>query len=88
MFVGNLPWDAVWQELKDLARSQAGIEAARADVPVNDAGRSRGFGILEFASASDAAKAISSLNGIEFKGDYGHQELYQFLSDNMESDFC
>jgi RNA recognition motif-containing protein len=68
VFVGNLPWDVVWQELKDFARSCAGVEVARADVPLNDAGRSRGFGILEFASAGDAAKAISSLNGIEFKG--------------------
>lgn len=71
--VGNLPWDASWQELKDLARqccaNNGGADVLRADVPVNDAGRSRGFGVLEFASAADAATAIRSMNGVEFKGD-------------------
>jgi RNA recognition motif-containing protein len=55
-----------WQDLKDLCR-QAGV-VVRADVLTNPDGSSKGYGLVQFASARDAAAAIQMLNGRVVEG--------------------
>lgn len=66
VFIGNVPYETTWQELKDFCR-RAG-EVSFADIPTNNEGKSRGFGIVGFASAADAANAIEVLNGGFLRG--------------------
>ncbi|KWU43023.1 hypothetical protein RHOSPDRAFT_10099, partial [Rhodotorula sp. JG-1b] len=62
LFVSNLPFRVRWQDLKDLMRKCGTV--LRADVALNPAdGRSRGFGVVLFAKAEDAAKAIATYHG-------------------------
>ena len=62
--VGNLSWDCTWQHLKDYFRLFGTI--TRADVMTNQEGKSKGTGIVEFASYEDAEEAIRSLHNTEF----------------------
>ncbi|KAL7335401.1 hypothetical protein PS15p_200880 [Mucor circinelloides] len=64
LFVGNLPFNCQWQDLKDLFRHCGRI--IRADVVLNFEGRSRGFGTVLFSSHEDAKKAIEKFNGFEY----------------------
>ncbi|BGP55142.1 hypothetical protein JCM8202v2_002739 [Rhodotorula sphaerocarpa] len=62
LFVSNLPFRVRWQDLKDLMRKCGTV--LRADVALNPTdGRSRGFGVVLFAKAEDAAKAIATYHG-------------------------
>lgn len=61
VYVGNIPWDWEWQELKDLAKVYGDVEYV--DVPETRDGKSKGFGIVKFANASDGKAAIEELNG-------------------------
>lgn len=71
LYVGELAWSVSWQDLKDHFK-QIG-EVLRADVATEEGGRrSKGFGFVEFASAHDAARAVSQLNGSNLKG----REIY------------
>lgn len=42
LYVGNLPFNVQWQELKDMFRHVGNV--VRAEVQVDNVGRSRGFG--------------------------------------------
>ena len=53
-----------WQDLKDHFRG-AGLDVTHADVMMEHDGRSKGCGIVSFASARDAANAINTLNQSE-----------------------
>ena len=64
--MGNLSWDVAWQDLKDHMR-QAG-DVVYAEVLEEDSGRSKGCGIVEYSSASDAQKAIAQLTNSELNG--------------------
>lgn len=66
LFVGNLPFQCQWQDLKDLFRNSGRI--LRADVVLNFDGRSRGFGTVLFSSHKDAKSAIEQYNGFELHG--------------------
>ncbi|RIA97359.1 hypothetical protein C1645_707212 [Glomus cerebriforme] len=66
LFVGNLPFNCQWQDLKDLFRNAGNI--IRADVSTNFDGRSRGFGTVLFATPEDARNAVGMYNGYEFQG--------------------
>lgn len=66
VYVGNLKFEVSWQDLKDHMK-QAG-RVLRADVMTDSTGRSKGCGIVEFASSSDARNAISTLNDTELDG--------------------
>lgn len=66
VYVGNLSWDVAWQDLKDHMR-QAG-EVVHAEVISESNGRSKGCGIVEFATIEEAQEAITSLTDTELKG--------------------
>ncbi|KAK4053382.1 hypothetical protein OIV83_001546 [Microbotryomycetes sp. JL201] len=66
LFVGNLPFNCQWQELKDLMRQCGNV--LRADIATGLDGRSRGFGSVLFATTQDAERAVQQLNGYEFNG--------------------
>ncbi|KEI39919.1 uncharacterized protein L969DRAFT_16591 [Mixia osmundae IAM 14324] len=66
LFVGNLPFNCQWQDLKDLFRAAGNI--LRADVQLGPDGRSRGFGSVLFAYPEEAQNAMHMFNGYEFNG--------------------
>ena len=67
MYVGNLAWQVSWQDLKDHMKS-TGLEVTRSNIMMAPDGRSKGCGIVEFATAEDASQAIQTLNDTELKG--------------------
>lgn len=56
----QLPYQAGWQDLKDLFRSAGNI--IRADINIGADGRPKGSGTVLFETASDAQNAISMSN--------------------------
>ena len=66
VYVGNLSWDVSWQDLKDHMKS-SGEEVIRADVLTSN-GRSKGCGVVEFATVEGAQRAIATLNDTELNG--------------------
>ncbi|KAF8644912.1 hypothetical protein AX16_008195 [Volvariella volvacea WC 439] len=66
LYVGNLPYQAGWQDLKDLFRTAGNI--IRADINIGADGRPKGSGTVIFESAKDAQQAISMYNGFEWYG--------------------
>lgn len=62
----NLPWHASWQALKIFFASAGSV--VRADVVLDDVGRSRGYGTVQFTTEQEALNAIKSLNGVDFEG--------------------
>ncbi|KAF9922945.1 hypothetical protein BGZ65_009252 [Modicella reniformis] len=64
VYVGNLPFQCQWQDLKDLFRKAGPI--IRADVALGYDGRSRGFGSVLFATPEDARNAISRSQSLQF----------------------
>lgn len=59
LFVGNLPFETNWSELKDYFKQCGDVKHAEVK---------RGFGIVQFFSETDAEKAISQFNGTAFQG--------------------
>ncbi|ODV82053.1 uncharacterized protein CANTADRAFT_87993 [Suhomyces tanzawaensis NRRL Y-17324] len=66
IFVGNLPFSVNWQALKDLMRGAGEVE--RADVRMDDWGKSRGFGTVVFLTPEEATKAVEMFQGYEIEG--------------------
>jgi len=66
VYVGNLSWSARWQDLKDHFR-QVG-KVVYTCVMEESTGRSRGCGIVEFESPSEAAAAIETLHNTVIGG--------------------
>jgi RNA recognition motif-containing protein len=66
VYVGNLSWEVAWQDLKD-HMLEAG-DVVRAEVIKEPSGRSKGCGIVEFATDEGAKKAIATLTDTELKG--------------------
>jgi hypothetical protein len=64
--VHNLPWTTTWQCLKDAFASCDGVE--RADVILDGAGRSRGFGTVRLSTAAGAKAAVDAMNGADVGG--------------------
>jgi len=60
VYVGNLPWQTSWQDLKDHMRSAGNV--VYADVFLDEFGRSKGCGIVEYAANSEAMNAIKTVN--------------------------
>lgn len=67
VYVGNLAWEVSWQDLKDLMKT-LNHEVLRVDVMQTNDGRSKGCGIVEFATAEGAAEAVLTLNDTELSG--------------------
>merc|ERR1712137_245427 len=69
VFVGNLPYSASWQDLKDHFK-RAGHPVVRADIAFINAEhkKSRGHGTVLFETVEAAQAAISDLHDTEFNG--------------------
>jgi RNA recognition motif-containing protein len=67
LYVGNLTFNTSSAELEALFAQHGPVTKAQV-VTDRDTGRSRGFGFVEMASADDAQKAISSLDGKDLDG--------------------
>lgn len=66
LYVGNLPYQAGWQDLKDLFRSAGNI--VRADINIGLDGRPKGSGTVVFETAKDAQTAIGMYHGWDWYG--------------------
>ena len=68
LYVGNLPFQATEDELRDWF-ANAGVTVSSVQV-IRDrfSGNPRGFGFVEIGSDAEADKAVQMLNGKEFLG--------------------
>ncbi len=66
VFVGNLEFSTSWQELKDYMAKAGSVEFA--EIIKNSSGRPSGGGLVRFASADAASRAISELTDTKLKG--------------------
>lgn len=66
LYVGNLPYQAGWQDIKDLFRAAGNI--IRADINIGADGRPKGSGTVVFETQKDAQQAISMYHGFEWYG--------------------
>jgi RNA recognition motif-containing protein len=67
LFVGNLPFSATDQTIKEAFSRCGTVESAKI-ITDRDTGRSKGFGFVEMSSDAEASEAISKLNGTELEG--------------------
>ena len=67
LYVGNIPFSAGEEELRDLFAKIGEIESVHV-VTDRATGRPRGFAFVEMVNDEDAAKAISDLDQTEFQG--------------------
>lgn len=65
LYVGNLPFAASEEDLKNLFSEAGAVESVKIVVD-SYSGRSRGFGFVEMASKEEGEKAITLLNGKTF----------------------
>ena len=63
VYVGNLSWSVTWRGLKNHMKTVGDV--IRADVLTSYDGRSKGCGIVEYASVEEAQKAVEELNNTE-----------------------
>ena len=68
LYVGNLPFSADEQQIRDLFSQNGRTVIEVKLVTDRDTGRLRGFGFVEMGSAADADGAIRDLNGKDFGG--------------------
>lgn len=66
-YVGNLAWKTSWQDLKDKFREIGNVVYANV-MRDDDAGRSKGWGIVEYETPEEAVTAIQQLNGSDLGG--------------------
>ena len=67
LYVGNLSYGATEDELAEEFKKVGNVASAKI-ITDRFSGKSRGFGFVEMATAEDGEKAISALNGKDFKG--------------------
>jgi RNA recognition motif-containing protein len=67
IYVGGLPYAITDQQLQALFSAYGIVEVAQVIVD-KFSGSSRGFGVVEMGSDSEAAHAIAALNGTELEG--------------------
>lgn len=68
VYVGNLPWEATWQDLKTHMRTIGKVLHADIVTDPNHQNRSKGYGIVEYATAREAQDACDKLNESELLG--------------------
>lgn len=66
IYVGNLPWSATEEEVRDLFAQFGDVTSVKL-ISDRETGRPRGFGFVEMEDA-EADKAIEALEGTEFGG--------------------
>jgi RNA recognition motif-containing protein len=67
IYVGNLPWAATEQDLRDLFEPFGAV--TRATIATDrETGRSRGFGFIQMPNEAEALAAIQALAGSRFDG--------------------
>ena len=67
LYIGNLPYGVTEEDIR--AKFSEFGELAKIDLIMDRfTGESKGFGFIEYASNSDADKAIKSMNGAQFGG--------------------
>ena len=67
IYVGNMPYDATDQDLKELFQAHGEVLSARVIVD-RMSGRSKGFGFVEMPNQEQALQAIEKTNGADFMG--------------------
>lgn len=67
LFVGNLSYSASEEGLTNLFSQFGEVVSARI-ITDRDTGRSKGFGFVEMAQESEAAEAVTALNGSQVDG--------------------
>jgi RNA recognition motif-containing protein len=65
LYVGNIPFSATEDQLKDLFSQFGTVESV---IIMKDNGRSRGFGFVEMSSEDEASRAAENLDGTELGG--------------------
>lgn len=70
IYVKNIPTEATDEEFRDLFEKFGDVTSA--SLARDDAGKSRGFGFVNFINHEHASTAVDELNGKDFKG----QDLY------------
>jgi cold-inducible RNA-binding protein len=67
MYVGNIPYNATEEDLRELFSEYGEIESLKI-MKDQFTDRSKGFGFIEMTDENDAKKAMATLNGKDFKG--------------------
>ena len=67
LYVGNLPYQTVEQDLTELFASAGAVESVNVMRDMAT-GRARGFAFVEMATEEDAQKAIEALNNYSYGG--------------------
>jgi RNA recognition motif-containing protein len=67
IYVGNLPFSATEDEVRDLFAAHGAVTSVTLIVD-RETGRLRGFGFVEMEDDQDANAAIEALNGSELQG--------------------
>ena len=66
IYVGNLPWSATEEEVRNLFATHGNVSSVKL-ISDRETGRARGFGFVEMDDA-DAASAVEALDGTSFGG--------------------
>lgn len=67
LYVGNLPYSATDDQLRDIFSQSGTVESAQVIID-KMSGRSKGFGFVEMSDDAGAAKAIEMWNGKDLDG--------------------
>jgi RNA recognition motif-containing protein len=67
IYVGSLPYSVNEQKLSDLFTQYGSVTSVKI-ISDKYSGQSKGFGFVEMASADEAQKAITALNGTQLEG--------------------
>ena len=69
VYVGNLPWSASWQDLKDLFKQFGNVIYADVATEGGQAGaKSLGWGRVKFSTPGAQNRAINGMNGFMLSG--------------------
>src|SRR5262249_61745226 len=67
LYVGNLPFSATDDSLREMFAQAGQVESARI-ITDRDTGRRKGFGFVEMSTDQEAAAAIKKFNGADLDG--------------------
>ncbi len=67
IYIGNLPYDASEDQLKELCGAHGEVGSVRI-ITDRETGRSKGFAFVEMENNEEAQKVLETLNNTEFNG--------------------